>query len=164
MPNSRPYGAKVFEGEIMRKFAIVAAALWVGGTAPPASAPMPDWMSGDWSVGSEAQWTEEHWSRPRGGTMLGTGMSGHNEAVDEFEYMRIARDGEGRLTFWGSPGGNPPVPFRATTLTTTSVTFENKQHDYPTSISYRLEGRELVATIAGAHGANPLSWRYRKAR
>ena len=78
--------------------------------------------------------------------------------------MRIAVDSNGKLTFWGSPDGKPPVPFRLTEAGPNLLAFENPAHDYPTRITYRREGEQLTATISGPNGAKPQNWRYRRAR
>jgi hypothetical protein len=76
--------------------------------------------------------------------------------------MRIAVETDGKLTFWGSPGGKPPVPFRLARSGPNRLEFENPAHDYPTRITYRREGERLTATISGPNGTNPMSWRYRR--
>lgn len=117
------------------------------------------WMSGHWKqAGPGDSWAEEYWTEPRADTMLGTGLSGKGREVKSFEFMRIQGD-----TFWGSPQGLPAVAFRIVELQRDFVAFENPGHDYPTRISYRREGRMLIATTSGPGGSNPQTWRYRKA-
>lgn len=149
----------------MRQAMLAAAgALFLLSAVPAPSPALPGWMSGDWVREESGRWTEEHWSRPRAGLMLGTGRSGLGESVQSFEYMRIARDSDGRLTFWGSPGGAPAVAFRAVDTGPAKVVFENPAHDFPTRVGYSRKGDMLTATISGPGGAHAQSWRYRKAR
>ena len=144
---------------------IAVAALPAG---PGAAAPPPQgvaalaWMSGDWAEEKEGRWTEERWSRPRGGVMLGTSLSGRGARAGEYEFIRIAADADGIPTYYASPRGAPPVPFRMTSSAAGSVIFENPGHDYPTRIAYRRTGNVLNATISGPGGANPMRWRYRR--
>ena len=140
----------------------IAASLCLAGAAPPQESPMPGWMSGDWALEDASGWTEEHWSSPRAGLMLGTGRNGKGERLGSFEYMRIARDGQGRLTFWGSPGGAPAVAFPAVETGPARIVFENPAHDYPTRVAYSRSGNRLTATISGPNGANSESWVYRR--
>ncbi len=140
----------------------IAAWLCLAGLAPLPKLPMPGWMSGDWVREEGGAWTEEHWSRSRGGLMLGTGRRGRGDRVESFEYMRIAREADGRLTFWGSPGGAPAVAFPAVETGPAKVVFENPSHDFPTRVGYSRSGNMLTATISGPGGANPQSWRYRR--
>ncbi|HEX8226184.1 MAG TPA: DUF6265 family protein [Allosphingosinicella sp.] len=129
------------------------------------SIPMPPvahlgWLSGHWMQTSpDGGWTEEYWTQPRGEVMLGTGLSGRRSQVKSFEFMRI--QGE---TFWGAPQGQTPVAFRLVEQGLKSVAFENPGHDYPTRISYRMEGKSLVAITSGPRGANARTWRYRRVR
>jgi hypothetical protein len=118
-------------------------------------------LSGHWVEEGPGGWTEERWSKPRGGVMLGTGLSGKGERATSFEFMRIA-DGQGGPVFWGSPGGKPAVAFPLAGYRPNAVRFENAKHDYPTEILYRREGRVLIATTSGPGGSNPRSWRYRR--
>jgi hypothetical protein len=143
----------------MGKPLLLATLLALTAAAPPQAA-MPAWMSGDWVEEKAGGWTEEHWSAPRGGVMLGTGLNGKGAAADDFEFMRIARDRDGTLTFWGSPRSRTPVPFRAASIGRNAVMFENPKHDYPTRITYRREGDVLIAEISGPGGAHPMRWRY----
>ncbi|HEX8262281.1 MAG TPA: DUF6265 family protein [Allosphingosinicella sp.] len=120
------------------------------------------WLAGVWVTRSGGRWTEERWAPPRGGVMLGTSLSGEGAAASSYEYMRIAVADDGKLTFWGSPEGRPPVAFRLARAGPNLLEFENAAHDYPTRISYRREGEQLLATISGPNGANPMSWRYKR--
>jgi len=121
-----------------------------------------DWLAGVWVAESGGRWTEERWASPRGGVMLGTSLTGKGAVATGYEFMRLALDADGKLTFWGSPEGKPAVPFRLAAAGPHLLTFENPVHDYPTRITYRRDGEELIATISGPNGANPLSWRYRR--
>lgn len=116
------------------------------------------WMSGQWrQAGPGDAWAEEYWTEPRDDIMLGSGLSGKGPKVTGFEFMRIQGN-----DFWGSPQGRPAVAFRMVEMQRDFVVFENPKHDYPTRISYRREGRMLVATTSGPGGSNPQTWRYRR--
>jgi len=136
------------------------AVLFAAVQAEPPAAPDLGWMSGSWVSEGGSQWTEERWSRPRGGVMLGTGLSGEGAKAQSFEFMRIAPDDQGRLAFWGSPEGAAPTPFRYEGGGEREAVFVNAAHDYPQRIVYRREGAELVATISRADGSNARTWRY----
>jgi len=141
----------------------IAIAVLLVAASPP---PKPDlaglaWMSGRWVEEKDGRWTEENWSAPRGGVMLGTGLSGTGGTADDYEFMRIAAGPNG-LAFWGSPKGKPAVAFRLVSAERNAVVFENPKHDYPTRIAYRLDGAILTATISGPGGSRPMRWRYRR--
>ena len=138
---------------------LMAAALSIA-AAPAASVDQLGWLSGSWISVDGEEWTEELWMPPRGGMMLGTNRSGKGAKATGFEYMRIAADEQGRVSFWASPGGKPAVQFPLVSSGPTEAVFENKRHDYPTRVAYRLNGEILHATISGPDGANPMSWKF----
>ena len=59
--------------------------------------------------------------------------------------MRIARNENGDLMFYGSPFGNPAAAFRAVKAGPTEVVFVNPNHEYPQRIRYWMEGDMLLA-------------------
>src|SRR5690606_6811335 len=97
---------------------ITLAAMPVAAMAqqPAVDAAVLGWMAGEWVEENDGRWTEESWNAPRGGVMLGTNRSGKGERATGFEFMRISPDADGALSFFGSPGGKPPVAFKLTGL------------------------------------------------
>ena len=129
---------------------------------PLAGAASLGWMSGTWVARNGDKWTEERWAPPRGGVLMGTSLAGTGERAESYEFMRIAPDKVGVVSFWGSPGGAPPVAFKLVSAAANSVAFENFAHDFPTRIAYRRDGKVLTATISGPGGAGAQSWRYER--
>ena len=138
-----------------------------------------EWLSGEWEQaplsveGPHAMgWSVERWSKPRGGVMLGTSLSGHrvgdiikrtpHDIARGFEFMRIARTLRGETIFHASVDGALPVAFRLTSAGPDHVTFENGLHDYPQRITYRRSGDILTATISLADGRRAMSRTYRR--
>ena len=148
----------------MRKIALLAAAMLclTGFTVTPGERPF--WLSGHWVHEDQRSgaWTEESWIS-RGDMLVGVGMSGSGDVTKSFEFMRIGRDEDGRMTFWGSPQGQAPVPFRMVSLTAAEVVFENPAHDFPSRIRYRRADDLLTATISGPGDANAQTWSYKRA-
>jgi hypothetical protein len=144
--------------------AMMAMVASTGFSFGPATADL-GWLAGHWIQEAAGGWAEESWTPPRGGVMLGTGLTGKGSAAKSFEFMRIA-DGSsgGQVVFWGSPGGRAPVAFPMVMEGRQEVVFENPKHDYPTRISYKREGKILVAMTSGPGGADVQTWRYRRAR
>ena len=142
--------------------AIVAGLLVAGAADAPPPNPIARlaWLAGDWVSEGNGRWTEEQWSAPRGGLMLGLGRSGKAERAMGFEFMRIAIEPDGAVTFWGAPGGTRSVPFRLIDEGAAAATFANPQHDFPKKITYRREGDMLIATVTGDDPANAQSWTY----
>ena len=120
------------------------------------------WLSGDWVSEVDGRWTEEQWSEPRGGLMLGLGRSGKGDRATSFEFMRIAVGADGKVVFWGSPGGSSAVPFQLVEESADRATFANPGHDFPKRISYRRDGDRLIATVNGDEPSKTQSWTYRR--
>lgn len=69
---------------------------------------------------------------------------------------------EGKVVYFASPGGRPPVEFPAREIGDAFVVFENPANAYPTRISYRRDGDALVARIEGKRQGTEASeeWRF----
>ena len=131
--------------------------------AEAATMPMPAFLSGCWEQRREdGGWTEECWTDTRGGLMIGSGRDGKNETVRHWEWMRIERGSDGKLTFYGSPKGAPAAGFEAIDGDTRSMTFVNAGHDYPQRIRYTATEDGLDAEISLADGSKPNRWTYRR--
>ena len=131
--------------------------------AAAAPMPMPAFLSGCWEQRTEAgRWTEECWTDTRGGLMIGSGRSGQNDAIRDWEWMRIERGTDGGLTFYGSPKGASPVGFKAVEGDGKSITFVNASHDYPQRVRYVVTETGLNAEVSLADGSNPNRWSYRR--
>ncbi len=147
----------------MKRAMGAALALLLTGQAPePAGVQDLAWMSGSWESESAGRWTEESWLPPRGGAMLGLSRSGREEAMREYEYLRIQAGADGVPVYHASPGGRAPVGFRLVAHDAASATFENPQHDFPQRIHYRRDGDTMVATISAIDGSNAMRWTYRR--
>ncbi len=139
-------------------FALLAQA-----AAAPAQPALPCWLSGSWqSEEGEGRWTEENWTDCRADTMLGTGRGGRGEEARSFEFMRIARNENGDLMFWGQPFGNPAAGFRAVKAGPAEIVFVNPNHNYPQRIRYWMEGEMLYAEASMLDGSKPQAWRYKR--
>jgi hypothetical protein len=145
-----------------------AVAILLGAPAPARAQGAGDavsrlaWLSGGWVSEADGRWTEEQWSEPRGGLMLGVGRSGKGDRATSFEFMRIAIDADGRIVFWGSPGGRSAVPFHLVEEGVGGATFANPSHDFPKRISYRRDGDRLIATVSGDEPSKTQRWIYRR--
>jgi len=142
-----------------------AAMLTTSAHAEPA---MPDWLQGAWlscSFRDLPTETTEIWTGAGSNTLVGVSHTRRPNA-DGFEYMRIAAGPDGVLTFFGSPHGAPPTPFRLAARDASSVTFENPAHDFPQRITYARDGAHLTARVEGMTGGayEVMEWRYRRAR
>jgi hypothetical protein len=78
-----------------------------------------------------------------------------------FEFLRVGVK-EGKIFYFASPGGRPPVEFPAREVADGKVVFENPDNAYPTRIIYRRDGDALVARIEGKRRGVEASeeWRF----
>ncbi len=108
------------------------------------------WLQGCWAMVNQGRAIEEQWMAPRGRTMLGTSRTVQGADLVGYEFMMIHDQGD-HLAFEVHPSGKPPVVFTASTVTDSSVVFENTQHDFPQKIGYRRDGdNAVVAWIEGS--------------
>ena len=128
------------------------------------AAPAADlsWLAGDWRRCKDGEIVEERWLGPRGEMMIGANLTSSKEKAS-FENLRITRSDD-TWTFWGSPGGRTPVPFRMTEGDAQRAVFANPEHVFPARIVYWREGDELLARIEGTIKDKPASeeWRFAK--
>jgi Domain of unknown function (DUF6265) len=132
----------------MRLIGLLAAVLGGGGFAVlgiagevPQTAAVDDlaWLAGCWAQVGDGERIEECWLAPRGGMMLGVGRTLRDDGRTAFEFLRIAADEDGTVTYFASPGGKPPTPFRLTSRGPRQAVFENPEHDFPQRLVYRLD-------------------------
>lgn len=148
----------------MRNLLIVAAWLALTGAAQPPVPKVSDfgWLSGAWIARDQATWTEEYWTPPRGGIMIGAGISGSGDKAGWFEHMRIVAGDDGAVAFFAMPGGAAASRFPLVTSGKGEAVFENGAHDYPQRVHYRRDGETLVATISLLDGSRSQSWTFKR--
>jgi hypothetical protein len=131
--------------------------------AAPASASDLPWLAGYWLDCNDKS-VSESWIDAGSETLVGTGLT-RSFTRTSFEFMRIAKDAEGKLTFYGSPSGAPAVAFPLKRQGASSVTFENPEHDFPQRVIYRREGDVLHARVEGRLNREivGLDWTYKAA-
>ena len=122
------------------------------------------WLAGCWEMRSGPRVTEEQWMTPRGGTMLGMSRTTRNDSLVEFEQIRIEkRDRD--LYYVASPARQATAEFKATSLASGTVTFENPLHDFPKKIFYTRHGTDsMAAAIEGPRGGTTrrITYPYRR--
>jgi hypothetical protein len=124
------------------------------------------WMAGHWAGESDGIHMEEYWLAPRGGLMLGLHRDVTTKGGAFFEYLRIEQD-EHETVYHASPQGRRSTPFQLIESEGTRAVFENKAHDFPQRILYRLdEDGRLHARIEGEEKgvAKSMDWVYHKVR
>lgn len=109
-------------------------------------------MSGHWSEVKDATEVQEIWAGPKAELMVAVNLTQTRAGKGEFEFLRIARGEDGRITYFASPGGrSPATPFPLKELTANRVVFENPERAFPRRIIYqRRDSDTLVARIEGS--------------
>jgi hypothetical protein len=124
-----------------------------------------DWLAGHWRTeapaqGAAGEWTEEIWTRPEAESLLGISRTVRGGRTTGFEFMRMANDDRG-AALYASPSGRPPVRFEMTWASHQTVTFTNRDHDFPQRIVYQRSGNQLRATVSLADGSRAQTWTFR---
>ena len=78
--------------------------------------------------------------------MLGMGRTVRGGKTVEYELVLI-NERDGRLAYEAHPSGQPSATFLSTTVSETSVVFENPEHDFPQRVGYRREGADGLAGV-----------------
>lgn len=137
-------------------------ALFVAACASPAgaqSAGAPSWLSGYWLSCDGGRETAENWFGADASMLLGTNLSG-----GAYEFLRVAPNGRGGLSYYSMPNGRAPATeFEMTANTGERAVFENLEHDFPQRIIYERNGDALRARIEDAAGTQGMDWSFRRA-
>ena len=138
-----------------------ALLLVLASAAARAAPPDLSWMSGDWRRCKEGEIVEERWLGPRGGLMIGANLTSTKGGRTTWELLRLAGGDDG-WTYWASPMGRPPTPFKLIESGPQRAVFTNPEHGFPARILYWREGEELLARIEGTLRDKPAAeeWRF----
>ena len=144
---------------------IVCAVLVVAGTVGHAQKPaLADlaWLAGSWTGASQGIEMEEHWTAPKGNSMVGLHRDVGKGRTLVFEFLRIEQRGD-QIVYLSMPNGrSPATPFPLKEMSGTRVVFENPTHDFPQRIIYWMDGNDLRARIEGSQNGKPAGeeWRW----
>jgi hypothetical protein len=126
---------------------LFSAALAAQGTKP-AIADLA-WMAGSWTGESRGIQMEEHWTAPKGNSMIGIHRDVGKGRTMLFEFLRIEQQGD-QIVYLSMPNGrSPATPFALKEISGRRVVFENPKHDFPQRIIYWKDGNDLRARIEG---------------
>jgi hypothetical protein len=96
------------------------------------------WLSGCWSQDGAEPGSVELWSAPAGGTLLGVARTIKDGKTVAFEFTQIRALEDGRLAYIAKPSNQPEATFPLARIGEKEIVFENKSHDFPQRIIYRL--------------------------
>jgi hypothetical protein len=122
------------------------------------------WLKGCWRTQGERSVVTEVWLAPPMPALLGYSYTIGEGEMRGWEQTRIEMI-DGWPHFVAMPNGEAAVRFRLREESAANLArFDNPAHDYPQTVEYRRDGNWLIATISGAGGADPFSFRYRRIR
>ena len=128
---------------------ILLHALTLAGADEPARIEQVAWLQGCWQLDANGRVVEEQWMAPRGGVMLSMGRTVRDGKLIEYESIVLGEKGNG-LAYEAHPSGQPSAVFISTTVTASTVVFENLAHDFPQRVGYQADGEKLLAWIDGS--------------
>jgi len=123
-------------------------ALVVAASSASAQIQRVAWLAGCWSISGSERTVDEQWMAPRVATMQGMSRTVRGDKLVAYEFVILRERGE-LLDYEVSPSGQARTVFTSTTITDSSVVFENLQHDFPQRVAYRRSGDQLLAWIEG---------------
>jgi hypothetical protein len=133
--------------------------------APPPALEGLSWMAGSWAGTLDGIEMEEHWTRPKGNSMIGMHRDVGRGRTLVFEFLRIEQQG-GAIVYLSMPNGRSPATrFPLKEAQGARVVFENLAHDFPQRIIYWKDGADLRARIEGTQNgkASGAEWRWQPA-
>lgn len=142
--------------------AVISSLILPSAQAPKSSLAELAWMAGSWVGTTGGVEMEEHWTAPKGNSMIGMHRDVAKGRTMSFEFLRIEQQGD-QVVYLSMPGGrSPATPFPLKEVSGTRVVFENPKHDFPQRIIYWKDGNDLRARIEGTMNgkAGSEEWRW----
>ncbi len=127
-----------------------------------------EWLLGEWSNEVKGQMIGEYWSKTNDSLFQGNGFGLKDLDTIFKESLRIMLI-DGEIYYVPTVSGqndNQPVLFKVIEVAENSFVSENKSHDYPQIIRYKLETQSsLLATLEGKLNGKETKreFRFRKA-
>jgi len=119
-------------------------------------------MAGSWIGATGGVEMEEHWTSPKGSSMIGIHRDVAKGRTVSFEFLRIEMQKD-QIVYLSMPNGrSPATPFPLKEASANRVVFENPTHDFPQRIIYWKDGNDLRARIEGTINgkAGSEEWRW----
>ena len=113
-----------------------------------------NWLAGCWQGRSarDGATINEAWFSPRGGTLMGLGITYLDDKTITSEAMRMYDDA-GSIKLWLRPAGRPEVTMTLDTIGDPFVAFSSKEGAVTTKLRYEKKSEtEMVATLRFEQG------------
>jgi hypothetical protein len=115
-------------------------------------------LAGCWERRDEAKklLISEQWMSPAGSSILGMGRTVRDGKTTDWEFMRIEERADG-LYFVARPRGNADdTSFKLVDSEANNFIFENKAHDFPQRVMYKISGDALTGRIEGVNNGKAM--------
>ena len=148
--------------KLLIAFAAIGALLGRASQSPKPTLDDLAWIAGSWTGTARGIVMEEHWTAPRGQSMIGMHRDVGKGRTLAFEFLRIEQQAT-QIVYLSMPNGRAPAtPFPLKEVAGTRAVFENPAHDFPQRIVYWKDGADLRARIEGNMNGKPASeeWRW----
>ena len=135
----------------MKKWIVLSLVLVLTSTYAQTDLLQLEWLTGSWNRTNAKSGRSgvEIWQKKSAVEFVGKGINLKGTDTVFVEKLKIIIK-EGAVFYVADvPQNKEPVLFKATSLSTSSVVFENPQHDFPKKIAYAWDGKKLKATISG---------------
>ena len=132
-------------------FFVFTAAIVGQGKSPVTEIKDFDGMAGCWEQRNEAKklLISEQWMSPAGTSILGMGRTVKEGKTTDWEFMRIEQRADGIFYVAKPKENNDETAFKLISSDLNQVVFENKEHDFPQRIIYKLQGTKMIGRIEG---------------
>jgi hypothetical protein len=136
------------------KFVSIITAFLLTTTLSAASVKDLSFLQGCWKQSyseKENHYFEDNFTTAAGGIILATSRMVNGETLEFHEFMKIVNDKDD-VILTPYPDGEKGVSFKLNPMTNEhEAIFENPEHAFPRTITYRLnEDKTLAAIVAGA--------------
>ena len=123
--------------------AMLTLALAHGGATAQTGVQRLGWLQGCWAAVGNDGVVEEQWMAPRGKAMIGSSRTAGKDELLGYEFVIVREQGD-QLAYEVRPSGKAPVVFVSSTLTDSSVIFENPKNEFPQRVGYQRNGQNAV--------------------
>ena len=117
---------------------------------PPPAITKLLWLAGSWRGEKNSRLSDEQWMVPAGGVMLGMRRAVQKGKPVDYDFIQIREGPGGALFYVLQPSGQKEAAFQVSSMTETTIVFENQLQDYPRKISYSLQSDgSLLTSVEG---------------
>lgn len=127
----------------------------------PRGQALPGWLAGTWVMERGADWAEALWTAPRGNAMVGVARSGFGPDIQDWQWLRIARQSEGDLVLQVEDKGGAAVDYPLAFASAEAIEFASPRGEFPQRIRFSRAGQLLTIEQSQLDGSEVARTNYR---